>query len=388
MKEKWNKFWAKQTTYDHVLLSCSITMLATVVILLGGITIAVGGFHNLTYLTKYVQMLSIVEHTYIGDADLETVTDAGFSAMVDSLEDRWSYYMTPEEYEQYKDHSANTYSGIGITLQTDENGNLVVLDVLEDSPAEQAGMTPGLVLTALNGESVEGKTTQELGEAIRSMEGEFVLTAKTPEGESKDFTVQRASIYSNPVSYQMLEGNLGYIRMKNFDDKCDEEAEKALDDLIDQGAEGLIFDVRNNGGGYVTELTKLLDRLLPEGEIFVSVNGKGKETVTTSDADCVDLPMVVLVNGNTYSAAEYFAETLHYYGAAATVGEPTTGKGRSQITLVLADGSAVHISSRRYLTPDRVDLSEIGGIVPDITLEKGEDDAQLAAAKEFLLTQR
>lgn len=220
------------------------------------------------------------------------------------------------------------------------------------------------------------------------MEGEFVLTAKTTEGESKDFTVQRASIYSNPVSYQMLEGNLGYIRIKNFDDKCDEEAEKALDDLIAQGAEGLIFDVRNNGGGYVTELTKLLDRLLPEGEIFVSVNGKGKESVTTSDADCVDLPMVVLVNGNTYSAAEYFAETLHYYGAAATVGEPTTGKGRSQITLVLADGSAVHISSRRYLTPDRVDLSEIGGIVPDITLEKGEDDAQLAAAKEFLLTQR
>ena len=145
----------------------------------------------------------------------------------------------------------------------------------------------------------------------------------------------------------------------------------------------MVVDLRSNGGGYVSELTSLLDTLLPKGEIFVSVDDKGKEKVTESDANCVELPMAVLVNAGSYSAAEYFAAVLREYDVAAVVGEATTGKGRSQINVPLLDGSAVHVSSKRYLTPARVDLSETGGIVPDVALELGENDAQLAAAMEL-----
>jgi len=387
LRQKLNQFLNRTTNYDHVIAACFATFLVTTIVTVAVAITIVGGWGNLKYLTKFTEVLAIVEHTYIGDADADTVTDAGFRAIIAALEDRWSYYMTAEEYEAYQDHNANVYTGIGITLQSTEDGRLEILEVSEDSPAMTAGLTAGMYLTHLNGESLEGKSVSDVGAEIRIMEGEFTLTAVDGAGHAADYTLSLAKIYSSPVEYEMLEGEIGYIKLKNFDENCNDEAEKALDDLLSRGAQGLIFDVRNNGGGYVSELTKLLDRLLPEGEIFISVDGKGNEKITTSDANCVDLPMVVLVNGNSYSAAEYFAAVLHEYGVATTVGEATTGKGRSQITIPLVDGSAVHVSSRRYLTPSRIDLSEQGGIVPDIALELGETDTQLDAAKEFLLTQ-
>lgn len=387
MKEQSKGFWKRGTTYEKVLTACVCTVLCTIVFLISALAAAVGGFEELKYLAKFAGVMGVVERTYIGEADLETVTDAGFRAMIQTLGDRWSYYMTAEEYERYKEQSTNHYTGIGITLQSMEDGRLVIAEVVEDSPAAQAGLAVGMELTALDGEPVHGKTPQELSSAIREKEGTFILTALDAQGISGEYSLSLGEIYHNPVEYRMLDGQIGYIHLRNFDENCDDEAEKALDALLEQGAVGLIFDVRNNGGGYVTELTKLLDRLLPEGEIFVSVDEKGKEKVTTSDADCVDLPMAVLVNENTYSAAEFFAAALREYDAAVVVGDATTGKGRSQINVPLVDGSAVHISSRRYLTPNRVDLSEQGGIVPDIALPMGEEDDQLAAALEFVLTQ-
>lgn len=383
MKKKLNAFLNRTTSYDRTITACIVTFLGAVLFTLAALITAIGGWHDLRLTAKFAEILAVVEHTYIGDADTEAVADAGFSAMIASLNDRWSYYMTAEQYENYQDHSSNQYTGIGITLQTMEDGSFVIMNVAEDSPAEAAGMTAGLTLKELNGETLAGKTVQEISEEIQAFEGEFTLTAADEQGRIYTFTLSVAKVFSNPVDFRLLEGNIGYIQIKNFDEGCAEGAKNAVTELMAQGAAALIFDVRNNGGGYVSELSELLDFLLPEGEIFISVNEDGAEKITSSDENCVALPMAVLVNASSYSAAEYFAAVLHEYGAASTVGEATTGKGRSQINVVLVDGSAVHISSRRYLTPGRVDLSEQGGIVPDIALELDENDNQLQAAMEL-----
>lgn len=387
LNEKLDRFFSRTTSYDRVFTACLITLLAGILGTMAAVITLIGGWDNLAATAKFAQLLGVVEHTYIGETDTDAAVDAACNALIDSLGDRWSYYMNEEEYENYQAHSANQYTGIGITIQSGKDGTLTVLSVAEDSPAMEAGMTAGLVLTELDGESLEGITVSQLGERIRAADGPFTLTALTQEGETLTFTLSAATLYSNPVAYRLLDSGIGYVDLANFDETCADEAIAAVEDLLDQGAAGIIFDVRDNGGGYVSELTKLLDYLLPEGEIFVSVDRDGGEKVTSSDADCLEIPMAVLVNGNSYSAAEYFAAVLREYDAAVTVGQPTTGKGRSQITIPLAGGGAVHISSRRYLTPGRVDLSEQGGIVPDIVVELTDTDTQLAAAEEFLLTQ-
>ena len=181
-------------------------------------------------------------------------------------------------------------------------------------------------------------------------------------------------VYSNPVSYQLLEEDVGYIRIDNFREGAAEEATAAIEALTAEGASCLVFDVRNDPGGQLTELTALLDYLLPEGDIFIRADKDGNETVDTSGAGCVELPMAVIVNGDSYSAAEFFAAALQEYGAAEVVGEHTTGKARSQVTVALSDGSAVHLSKYSYLTPMRNDLYASGGITPDVEIVLSEEE--------------
>jgi carboxyl-terminal processing protease len=162
--------------------------------------------------------------------------------------------------------------------------------------------------------------------------------------------------------------------IKNFEGGVADAFIAAANDLIKQGAASFVFDVRNNGGGRVSELKKMLDYLLPACDIFVAVDKSGREDVSVSDADNVKLPSVVLVNGYSFSAAEYFAACLQEYGYAQLVGQHTTGKNRSQITLELPDGGALHISSGEYLTPHRVSLTKQGGIAPDYEIILSDDD--------------
>lgn len=290
--------------------------------------------------------------------------------------------MTAEEYKQYQQVQSNQYSGIGVTLQKDERGWLIV-NVEEDSPAAKAGIEANTYLAFVNGIDVSQMESTEIAAMMREDPENITVETEDMDGVRHSYTVVIEVIYSNPVSYEMKDEKIGYIQIENFDETCAEKTIEAIEALIAQEAVALVFDVRNNGGGFVNELCDLLDYLLPEGDIFVSVDMKGKEKVTQSDKSCVDLPMAVLVNENSYSAAEFFAAALREYDAATVVGWQTSGKNRSQTNVILVDGSAVHISSKRYLTPNRVDLTEQGGLTPDITLEYGENDAQLEAALEL-----
>jgi len=320
---------------------------------------------------------TLILEKFIGEADATAMEDAAAAAMIDSLGDRWSYYIPASQYSSYLEQMENSYVGIGVTIQVMEGGGgFLVTKVNEGGPAEQAGMLPGDRMVAVDGTDVRLMSSDEASALVKGQENTTVDITVNREGEELTLTVTRMLVQVPVATARMLEGNIGLITIANFDKRCADETIAAIDSLLEQGAEKLIFDVRYNPGGYVTELVDVLNHILPEGELFRSVNYKGQESVDTSDADCVEgIPMAVLVNGSSYSAAEFFAAALREYDYAIVAGEPTTGKGYFQQTYQLGDGSAVGLSVGKYFTPKGVSLAEEGGLIPDVVIEVDEETA-------------
>ena len=327
-------------------------------------------------MAKMIQLEELLEDKFIGTVNEKAITDAAADAMVAELGDRWSYYMSAEDYEAYLEQMANAYVGVGITIQVmeDESG-FHILQVTQGGPAEEAGLLAGDVLTGVEGQSVGGWATSEVRNLVKGKEGTFVELTVLREGEEITFSVERRAIQTPVASAVMLENNVGLVRIVNFDSRCADETIAAIEQMLEQGAEALIFDVRYNPGGYANELVRLLDYLLPEGELFRMLDYAGKESVDMSDAACLEMPMAVLVNGDSYSAAEFFAAALREYDYAVVVGEQTVGKGYFQRSYRLIDGSAVGLSVGKYFTPKGISLAEAGGIVPDIPVEVTEEEA-------------
>ena len=328
---------------------------------------------------KAAEIDAYLDRFFIDDYDEDTLADAAAAAMVTATGDRWSYYLSAEEKQSYDEQMNNAYVGIGVTITLQEQaGGLQIEAVTAGSPAEEAGLQVGDIITA-----VEGQSTLELGvsgarTAIRGEEGTFVQLTILRAGQSGTVPVERRSIETAVATYEMLEGDIGYIRIANFDRRCADETNAAIDTLIAQGAKGLIFDVRNNGGGLKSELVTVLDKLLPEGTLFRSVDYKDTEQTDTSDASCIELPMAVLVNADSYSAAEFFAAALQEYDWAEVVGVQTCGKGNFQTAFTLSDGSLLNISIGKYFTPNGVSLTDVG-ITPDVVVALSEEDtAKLA----------
>ena len=331
---------------------------------------------------KLLQLQQLLETRFIGETDKTAMEDAAARAMVASLDDRWSYYIPAADYETFQQSKKNTYVGVGITIRVreDEKG-FDILQVQSGGGAQQAGILPGDVLIEVEGQPVCPLGTEGTKELIQGEEGTDVTVTVLRGEETLCFTLTRSTIRVEVAAGQLLEGDIGYITVANFNENCAQETIKVVEQLIEQGAQALIFDVRNNPGGYLTELTKLLDHLLPEGVIFQSEDYTGKKQTEYSDADCLKMPMAVLVNGESYSAAEFFAAALEEYDWAVTVGEKTCGKGYFQTTYRLIDGSAVGLSIGKYYTPEGVSLAQTGGLVPQIVAEVDEETAALIYAK-------
>lgn len=344
---------------------------------------------------KLTEMQQLIDSVFIGEYEQEKVEDAAANAMINALGDRWSFYLTAEEYAAYQDSVNNTYVGVGITIVQREDG--AGHDIREVSPggsAQESGVMPGDILIGVNGQDVKGLNTAEVKNHISNEAGTEVTLAVLREGEEMTFTMTCRAISVTVATGQLLEGNIGLVRINNFNSGCAEQTIQVIEQLRQQGAKALIFDVRNNGGGYVAEMIEVLDYLLPEGVLFREVNYRGVEKEQTSDEKCLELPMAVLVNGDSYSAAEFFAACLREYDWAVTVGSQTCGKGYYQNTFTLSDGSAVNISTGKYFTPNGVSLAETGGLIPDIPVDVDEktdaliyaqiiepaDDPQLQAA--------
>lgn len=345
--------------------------------------------------SKLAALQTLLEEKFIGEVDSVALEDAAAAAMVDALGDRWSYYIPAADYAAFEEQNKNAYVGVGLVLSAKKNQQgLEIMQVEPGGSAIEAGIVPGDILVEADGKSVKELDSAQLRELIRGKEGTTVSVSVLRNGEKLDFTLTRKTIQVKVVTFQMLAGNIGLIKINNFNDRCAEEAKEAIDTLLEQGAQALVFDVRNNPGGYVNQMTELLDYLLPEGLLFHSVDYTGKEQRIESDAHEIKIPMAVLVNSQSYSAAEFFAAALDEYDRAVIAGEATCGKGYFQTWFRFQDGSAVGLSVGKYFTPKGVSLAQTNGLVPEV-LEKvdketaakiyagllsAEEDPQLQAA--------
>lgn len=348
---------------------------------------------------KLEDLENLILTSFAGDADKTKIEDAAADAMVNAMGDRWSYYIPAAELPSFLENSENAYVGIGVTVQaTEDNSGLMVIAVQPGGPAEEAGVQVGDVIIQVDGESAQDRTVTEISAMIKGEEGTVVSITVLRSGEGITMTVTRKRMETTVASSKLLNEHVGLVTIQNFDERCADETIAAIKALLNQGADMLLFDVRNNPGGYVDELTKVLDYLLPEGNLIRTVGTDGSDETVTSDADCVKVPMAVLVNENTYSAAELFAVDLSEYGVARIFGQKTSGKGFFQQVFQFSDGSAAGISVGRYYTSQGNNLEGIG-LTPDEEIKlddeseallyngmlEPENDAQLQAALSYLM---
>ena len=375
-----------------------VTSYLLVAVLASLATLGIEAWTDKEEYSKVQELEDLILTCFIGETDQTALQDAAAEGMIDSLDDRWSYYMTAGEYAAHMEQANNAYVGIGITIVQEEGvEGFRIMVVNEGGPAWEAGLQVGDVIVGVEGQSTLEMTPTEARDLVRGEEGTQVAITLLRNGEELTVQVTRKQVQTPVALYEMLEGNIGLITIVNFDNRCAEETIAAIEALLADGAEKLIFDVRHNPGGYAREMVAVLDYLLPEGDLFRTVDYRGKENVETSDEAHLEIPMAVLVNADSYSAAEFFAAALREYDAAVIVGEQTSGKGYFQYTYELSDGSGVGLSVGKYYTPNGVSLEKVG-ITPDVevavteeqaseiyydTLEPGEDP-QIQAAVDAL----
>ena len=341
--------------------------------------------------TKLRELDRIAAEEFVGAFDAQAVADMAAVGYVTALDDRWSGYIPAERYESYRMNSEGKVSGIGVAVASLDEGLRVRL-VYDGSPAAAAGVQRGDWIVGAAGLTVEKDGADAVISATQGEEGtEVTVTLRRADGRVEDVTMTRATVTQKMAWGEMLADGIGYLRIENFHVGAAAQFQAALDELTAAGARALVLDVRHNGGGRVKEMSEMLDPLLPEGTIMTLRTKNGSETVYESDEASLDLPLAVLIDEQSISAAEFFAAALQEYERAALVGAHTTGKGRAQRTFPLSDGSAVNLSVEEYFTPKGRSLADVG-VAPDHAVALGaaegesfyflppERDTQLAAA--------
>ena len=326
--------------------------------------------------TKLEEIQALMETYYLEEIDAEQVEDYLYKGAVAGLGDIYAAYYTEEEYQSMIDSTNGSYYGIGVEIsQNMTTGIITISRIFEGSPAEEAGLLPGDVIYRIAGQEVTG---EDLNKVVALIKGEEYTTvavevARDGEDDYLEFEVERRTIEVPTVESEMLENQIGYIAITSFDDVTTDQFMTALDTLESQGMEALVVDLRNNGGGLVSSVCAILDRLLPEGLIVYTEDKYGNREEEYSDAEhYFDKPLAVLVNGNSASASEIFAGAIKDYGIGTLVGTTTYGKGIVQKIYPLSDGTAVKLTVSKYYTPKGNNIHGTG-IEPDVTVELDED---------------
>lgn len=342
---------------------------------------------------KIGEIRRTVDAYYVGQYDQQEAVDDAAAGFVVGVGDRWSSYMSAEEYQAYKLSFSGQSFGIGLYTAYDADQNeLRIVEVFPGSDGEALGLKKGDLILGAEGKTVERDGYSDTIAAVAGEEGTkaSVTIQRAATGEVETVEMERKTTDTIMAAGHMLkDGQTGFVRIYNFRRGSEKQVREQVKKLTAEGAKRLIFDVRNNPGGSVDSVCDALDALLPEGKIMTLRTKAGKETVYESDKNEVDLPMAVLVNADSISAAEFFAAALQEYGKAVVVGEQTIGKGYSQQNYELSDGSALHLSDQEYFTPNGKSL--IGtGVTPDVQSSPAEgfnlyftpqeDDVQLQAA--------
>ncbi len=386
----------------------SLGLTISIAALVAAVTFIVTSFFSLRHFNEKVQAVkekaakyerlemldTYVRKHYYTDLDEDSMMNGMLKGYVAGLQDPYSQYLTPQEYATLVEKESGTAVGIGVTAQWQEDGCILITEVQEGSPAEEAGLKANDVIVGVGNQDVSELTFDQAVDMIKG-EADTRVTIRIRRGDvERNYTIVRKTFDVKTVKGRLLTRNIGYISISNFRDNTSAQFRETLDELLANGATAMIFDVRNNGGGLLRSLEEILDPLLPEGEIAIATYQDGStDTVVHSDADALDIPMVVLVNGNSASAAELFAASLRDFGKAKLVGETTFGKGIMQITTSLEDGSGLTLTIATYQTT-RSDCYHGVGVVPDQEVAAGEEtvisnvdpqtDPQLAAAMELL----
>ena len=326
----------------------------------------VGGKADYDEAMRYIEIKDIVEENFIDPVDRERMGQSAAAAMISGLGDKWSRYMSADEYRTYQLSSTNEYSSIGISILKSEYGGFQVTMVNSDSPAAQAGLSAGMVITEVDGENVKDLDADAVRTLIRSkLNTTFTITV---DGRSDPIKVDCTRNYVNPVSYRIERTGAGYVKIDNFEAGSGEAAVSAIENMLNANVTSFVIDLRDNPGGLLSEMTTLLDYLLPKCDLYIARDKSGHEEVTRSDNMSLEAPMCLLINSETYSEAEIFAAVIKEYQWAKLIGVPTTGKTRTQHIIEVSDGSAILLSTHSYLTPGGTDIAQNGGVVPDMVV--------------------
>lgn len=338
------------------------------------------------------------EFYFTEDINIDSMREGMYSAIIDSLGDRYAEYYTPEEFEELFQDSEGIYYGIGSYVQTDEEtGYPKLTGVFEGSPAKAAGLRDGDIIVEVNGENVHEDTLTEAVNKIKGPEGTDVELTVMREGESSyiHITVTRGKVESPTVVYEMKEDSIGYLQITEFDDITSTQFINAYDDLKKQGLKALIIDLRSNGGGNLSTVLTIADQLLPEGIITYTEDRNGaREEYLSSGKHEIKIPLVVLTNEYTASASELLSGAIRDYKKGTLIGTNTFGKGIVQSVLSLGDGSGIKLTTSSYFTPNG-ECFHGYGIAPDIELQFDSDlyyseekrDNQVEYAIEYLKKQ-
>lgn len=328
---------------------------------------------------KTVQKLNyleeLIDEEYLDEKDESSLREGLYAGLLAGLKDPYSTYYTAEQYKELNTSNEGSYVGIGAVLQKDDTGGAKIIQLYEGGPGEQAGLKKGDVIKAVDGADVTDKETSDIAAMVRDSEKDSVMLTIQRENEEKtrDVKVEIRDVEIQTVSHEMLSGDTGYIRISEFSEVTSDQYKKAFADLKEQGMKKLVVDLRDNPGGLLTAVCGVLRQILPEGRIVYTEDKNGKREEENCDGkNELDMPLAVLVNGNSASASEIFAGAVKDYGIGTIVGTTTYGKGVVQTIQPLTDGSAVKITIAKYFTPKGNDINK-KGITPDVEAELSGD---------------
>lgn len=344
------------------------------------------GFFNLM---RFVTAYRFIELKYVNQTDDVNLIDGAIDGMVKSLGDPHSNYLSPKMYQSLKEQTQGSFAGIGVVMGMDNNKNINIVAVMEDSPGQKAGLAEGDQIIAVDGTPVTEMAFDEVAAHVRGEPGTDVVLTIMRDGAQQDYTITRDNIKLKTVGHEMLDNNIGYIQIVSFSEDTAQEFMDAYTDLQNQGMQGLVLDLRNNPGGLLGACVDIAKNLVPKGDIVSIVDKDGNKEVYSSDLEQVPYPVAVLINKNSASASEILSGAIQDTKSGVIIGETSYGKGSVQTILPMMDDDAVKLTIAKYYTPSGRSIDGVG-ITPDIEVKLDEGstvDTQLDKAKEVISQQ-
>ena len=352
-------------------------------------------FEGLEYTLS--QFRTELENKYIGEINDEELIDGALKGYVNDLGDQYTTYYTKEEMKEIMEETNGNFVGIGIYMTENIKDNVImVIKPIENSPAEKAGILPGDIITKINDVEYTGDKLEEASNKIRGEEGTKVKLEIYRNGETKEFEITRKKVVISHITTKVLEDNIGYIAISDFDGDCANEFKTKYKELEKKGITKLIIDIRNNGGGIVDKSLEIANTMIEKGRtLLITKDKKNNEDITkATENPIINMPVVVLTNEYSASASEILAGALKDNNKATLVGTKTYGKGIIQELNKLSDGSGLKVTVSEYYTPNHTAINKIG-ITPDVEVELSDeakkqlnleekDDNQLQKAIEIL----